>query len=266
MPVFICAIDTNIFFTKDVYYLNFKGKEIKYVPNAKIKRQDDLILKMDARMKDDTAFKLVSEFLSALSYSWDVLFDLDNFLINKIENFAWENFNNSSAGKRKIAVNESREDFLSIHPLQGDKEIMLARLYRIAKVSRPIYSQILFWWHCICYPNQDEGQVAKELDQEYLNDDSEVIKNIMENPTLSHENSKSLKGIGSYIYKSVRHAIAHIQRRPSAKSLSIDSLEELSHLYQVSSFMCKIVQQKMQEKYGMNKPDDKRYISYFNPL
>ena len=84
MPAFVCAVDTNILFMKDAYYIKFKNQQLKYIPGRK-GLQDNIILKMDRRMTGEDAFSSVTEFLSALSYSWSALFDTDGGFINNIK-------------------------------------------------------------------------------------------------------------------------------------------------------------------------------------
>lgn len=262
MPAFVCEVDTNILFMKDAYYIKFKDQQLKYIPGRK-GLQDNIILKMNRRMTGEDAFSSITEFLSALSYSWSALFDTDGGFINNIRDFSWENFNNSAAGNRKISQCESREDFILIHPLQNEVQTNLARLYRMAMISSPVYSKILFLWHCLCYPEKDEREISKNIKP--TSENNFHIENILKNPLL-HKHGKEIE-IGSYIYDCVRHSIAHINRNKNAigKSLSLDSLQEIQHLSEVSDLLHTLVRKKMQSEYCMNLADDPNYICYFLP-
>ena len=133
MNIFVCAIDTNIAFTKDKYHLRFKGSEIKYVPGYRKGCQDDLLLNMGLKMREEEAFDLITELLSALSFSWNAAFHTEGGFINMIREFNWENITCSASGNRQIVANELRDDFIFIPPIRTREEIKLVRLYRHAK-------------------------------------------------------------------------------------------------------------------------------------
>ena len=239
MSICVCAVDTNIAFTKKKYYLRFKKAEIKYVPGHKQGRQDDLLLDMK-KMREEEAFSLITDLLSTLSFNWNAVFHTDGGFINTIHQFDWENITCSASGIRQITANQPRDDFINICPLDTGKETTLARLYRTAKSSRNIYSQILFFWHCLEYSNDGKSialidKYVKDIKNVSVTDD---IEQIMENPILYKENI-SQQTFGNYIQGCIRNAIAHIERKPNTegRSITLDSLKELRHLSQVKDVL-----------------------------
>ena len=162
MSLFIYAIDTNICFTEDVYYLKFKDIHyLKYVPNHKQGRQDDLILlSNNSNIKEN--YLLITELLSALSFGLDARF-MAAFggMLEGTHTFTdLIRSNNSSAYTRRIVAERSLDNFIHVPPLDEGNETTLARLYRIANSSDDLYLKILFFWHCLCYTASENSAVS----------------------------------------------------------------------------------------------------------
>ncbi len=266
---FIFPVDTNIIFKKKEYYIKFKDKyKIKYISGYAGKEEDNLILqtKKEDRIDIEKAWMIVTELLSALSFSWNRPFDTHNCFIEQASDFTEIR---SMCGSKKIfSFNyESRDDFVCIHPLD-EEHVMLARLFRIAKTSNSIYTEILFLWHCLCWSGKGEAQAdsqtADEIN-EYSKKDiyCEDIKNVLRDGFLMKK-PRSIKSFGDYILTCIRHSTAHIERNPGAqgKNLTIDSHKELVHLNLVRKILEKMTIYKMKEKHGINKKDDPKYLSY----
>lgn len=221
MSLFIAAIDTNILFLKEYYYIQFKGYKIKYIPHGKEGRQDDLLLQMDG-LCEERAFFLITELLSSLSFGLDAIFETNSGFINHIEKIDWKNMKNSTAGKRLIQATERIDDFIQFASLKNDTQVQLARLYRVAKSANNIYAQILFFWHCLCYnTGVEESKTAEKINcltetiPQNLKVSPQDVEKIKKNKCLA-ENEKDAKNehdkLGNYIHQCVRHSIAHIER------------------------------------------------------
>ena len=248
---------------------------MKYIPGGE-KTQDNLILKMD-ELNEEQAFSLIMELLSSLSFGLNAVFDSEGGNINHLEKFDWKTVACSTVGNRRVLRVQSMEDFVYVRPLKSDKEIMLARLYRTALACNDIYSQILFFWHCLCYSKIeenkiDESKVVGLINRYHQNIPKEMdinkgdIEFILKEPFFS-KNYDSVLTIGEYIQKGIRHSIAHIVRdiKHNEKGLEIDSLQELRHLHKVKNILKAMSRYRMEYDLEMKRPDDSNYFTYFIP-
>lgn len=268
MPVFYCSVDTSIYFTRDEYYLKFKNREIKYLP-GKGKTQDLLLFKMD-ELGEEQSFSLIMELLSSLSFGLDAIFDSKGGFINHLAKFNWKDIH-SQGGNLVIFPHMRLDDFIHIRPLKDVNEIQLARLYRTALASNNIYTQILFFWHCLCYPEK-EVQAVNLINQYYKNipkemeADKKVADKILQEHIL-HTGKVTPNSLGDYIKEGIRHSIAHFTRFEDIdqKGFELDSLKELRHLHEVRDILKGMSRYRMEYDWKMKRPDESQYCSYFTP-
>ena len=258
MSIFICSIDTNVLFEESEYYLKFKGHNLKYVPKAREGSQDDLLLEMDRRMDGETAYELIVEFLSVLSFSLDAEFEMGNSSIIEGQGLALEKVQSSCAGKRRIAAWDSKKHFIPIKQISDHAQLGRIKLFRIAKTARPVYAQFLFWWHCVAYGEAKDMITAEKIDQYYSDDSYQKVDDILKEKILLKEEKHMT--VGKYIFECARHAVAHIERSPdkSGKSLDVDSLKELRHFSSINAVLEKYAKSVIE---NLAEDADEEYFS-----
>lgn len=260
MTYYICEINTNIHFQHREHYIEFEGNRIKFVSN--LKKADDLILEMKSGMDHESAHFFVTRFISILSFSYDQIFDIRPGFTQKLPGIkSFRDLKMSSADKRTIAINKSFKNFPDIYSFDGRHKIDSVRLYRLSKIAKPIYSQILLSWHSLCHAS-NEGEARKFLDRI----DNNNVKNILRNPLLYKGDNKEKITFGEYIYTCVRHAIAHIERDQTAsgRSIVIDSRKDEKHLYKVGAELIKATRKKILNDYNLPEIPNVQ-VSLFNP-
>ena len=121
-----------------------------------------------------------------------------------------------------------------MYALINERQITLARLYRIANSANDIYMKILFYWHCLVYPNQKENDAINflnDLHPQNIPRDMKLLPETLE--CILEDNHFKSKGkqLGNYIQKEIRHAIAHIKREKNEYTeLELDNIQQIRHL------------------------------------
>lgn len=223
---------------------------------------------MKRGVTEDDAYSIITELVSVLSFNWDACFYVECGFQQKIPSFKWANMRQSCAQNRQVNAYEIRENFNHVHPFK-DNEVKLARLYRIAKGAKDIYSKILFYWHILDIDNN-----ACDIINSYhgkVDNTSVDIDHIMSNPYMLNgprTNDQFNDNLGYYLQECVRNSIAHIERQScrDGRSLKIDLLGEIRHLDCVSRVLKEFARYKLDFDCGViNRHDDPEYLRYFNP-
>ena len=265
--IYAIGVDISIGFTKIEYYFRYKGVDFKYVPHYKSRETDDLICEIPRGKGQPELYELMTEFLSAFAFTNEAKVSAHDgiFIQNNIKLI---DSKNRSVNRRSIQAFEIMDEFYTISLLRTPDQIQLARLYREAFSSNNLYLRILFFWHCLVYPNLNEKSAVKfindcvdNLPQQliYIEDD---LSRFTTNKVFSN-NKNSKVSVGEYIKDSIRHSIAHIVRRPGyGTNLKIDSWEQLRHLHDVDSFIQALARYRLENEYSMKASNDLNIFRY----
>lgn len=268
--LYVYAIDTNMAFTKKVYKFKFKSIEYKYIPNHKSGKQDDLFV--ISKEEEEKNYRQVTELFSSFSLPFSLGGD-GVFIVEPrgiLHNHTvLDKYTPSSAASRSLRADIVCDDFVPVCPIIDENENKIARLYRIAKSSNDSYFKTLFLWHCLCVQNKSDDNETVCFINNNINDIHEQISNelneIINNPYFNKDSQKlDKKNLGEYIKNGFIHCISHIERKETSheKSFTLDSINELRHVNNISKILDALVTLKM-EKMGMrDRQDDTNYFSY----
>jgi hypothetical protein len=267
--IYAVGVDISIAFSKDMYYFRYKGIDFKYVPHYKNGETDDLICEIPKGSSQPDLYELITEFLSAFAFANNAKVLVHTGIVVE-NNVKLIDSKNRFVQKRSIQITEGMNEFYKISLLRTSDQIQLARLYREAFSSNNMYLKILFFWHCLVYPDLDEskavkfindcvGNLPKEL--AYMKDD---INRFDANKVfLGNRNEKV--GVGEYVKDSIRHSIAHIVRKPGyGVDLKLDSWEQIRHLHDIEFFMQVLAKYRLEKEYGMEASNDMKIFRYIS--
>lgn len=252
------GVDSSIGMTKDEYYFLYKDTEFKYIPAIKKGETDNFCGKFK-KEDEDEAYKLMSEFLSALAFFNDAEIIPHAGQIGRLLNCSIKKYKRFSPNKKSVPINTSLEEFLITYIDCPDKRT-LASLYRQARSANNVYLKVLLYWHILVYPSKREEGGAEYIDNnlENLTNSLDSLKRkvnlLKKNPVFLPKGGIE-NGLGKYIQKGIRHSIAHIVRRGDhdAKSLELDLLSEERHLNAVADILRLISRHKLEVDYELKK-------------
>ena len=267
--IYAVGVDISIAFSKDKYYFRYKGIDFKYVPHYKNGETDDLICEIPRDSSQPDLYELITEFLSAFAFANNakVLVYTGIVVGNNVKLI---DSKNRFVQKRSIQITEGMDEFYKISLLRTSDQIQLARLYREAFSSNNLYLKILFFWHCLVYPNLDEskavkfindcvGNLPKELP--YIKD---AINRFVANKVFLGNGNEEV-GVGEYVKDSIRHSIAHIVRKPGyGVDLKLDSWEQIRHLHDIEFFMQVLAKYRLEKEYAMEASNDMEIFRYIS--
>lgn len=267
--IYAVGVDISIGFTKDKYYFRYKGVDFKYVPHYKDGETDDLVCEIPKGKGQPELYELMTEFLSAFAFANNakVLVSTGIIVHNDVK---LVNSKNRFVQKKSIPAFERMDEFYYISLLQTPDQIQLARLYREAFSSNNLYLSILFFWHCLVYPDSNENRAVKFINDCVTNLPKELdyIKDSLNRFSSSRvfsDNTNSKVSVGEYIKNSIRHSIAHIVRIPGyGINLKLDSWEQLRHLSDVESFIKALARYRLENEYSMKASNDMNIFRYIN--
>lgn len=267
--IYAVGVDISIAFSKDKYYFRYKDIDFKYVPHYKNGETDDLICEIPRGSSQPALYELITEFLSAFAFANNakVLVHTGIVVGNNVKLI---DSKNRFVQRRSIQITEGMDEFYKISLLRTSDQIQLARLYREAFSSNNLYLKILFFWHCLVYPDLDEsktvtfindcvGNLPKELT--YINDG--INRFVANKVFLGNRNEKV--GVGEYVKDSIRHSIAHIVRKPGyGVDLKLDSWEQIRHLHDIEFFLQVLAKYRLEKEYDMEASNDMKIFRYIS--
>lgn len=223
----IC-FDNDHRFSRSYYLFEYKGVKFKLVQNNPRKWADSLltILPNDSRNTLEVAFKVASEFLSALS--WELK---SRIMVGGVGGGGWKaQFPLSKANPSSFTFPRIPFDGLitgynlySIPNIETKYQRTALTLYREATASNNNYLSFIFYWQVLETSNTN---AIEYVDKIYRKKRSELM--------LKDHNFSSLqlngKTLGVYLQDDCRHAIAHIKRKRGKRELDLDNLGERTRI------------------------------------
>ncbi len=267
--IYAIGVDISIGFTKDKYYFRYKGVNFKYVSHYKDGETDDLVCEIPRGKSQPEIYELMTEFLSAFAFAnrAKVLVYTGILIQNNIK---LVDSKNRFVHKRSVQTFERMDEFYKISLLRTVDQIQLARLYREAFSSNNLYLSILFFWHCLVYPDSNEDRAVEFINNfvanlpKELNYIKDSLNRFSANRVFS-DNTNSKVSIGEYIKNSIRHSIAHIVRTSGyGTDLKLDSWGQLTHLSDVEFFMQVLARYRLENEYNMKASNDMNIFRYIN--
>jgi hypothetical protein len=268
--IYAVGVDISIAFRKDTYYFRYKGVDFKYVPHHRNGETDDLVCKIPKGSSQPNMYELMTDFLSAFAFANKAKVIVQSGIVSQVD-AKLNKVNIRFSVKRSINAYEGMDEFYIISLLKTPEQIQLARLYREAFSSNNIYLKILFFWHCLVYPNVDENEAVKYIDRfvgnlpqelTYIRDD---MNRFVANNIFRRDKNTKIVSVGKYVKDSIRHSIAHIVRKPGyGIDLQLDSWDQIRHLHDIGSFMQTVARYRLENEYTMKASNDTsifRYIS-----
>lgn len=266
--IYSIAVDSSVGLRKDVYYFRYKDIDFKYVTHKNNLETDDLVCKIPPGSSQADAYALMTEFLSAFAFANDAKIIAYSGIVSQVDKKLNE-VNIRYSARRSAYPYELMEEFCYISILKTPTQIQLARLYREAFCSNNIYMNILFFWHCLVYPEVDESaavqfinKVANSLprDLDHLED---CLKRFNANKIFMNTDNLKEVSTGEYIKNSIRHSIAHIVRKPGlGVDLQLDSFEQIQHLNDVCMFLHGVARHRLVSEYEMEGANDTSIFKY----
>jgi len=265
--IYAVGVDISIAFSKEKYYFKYKGIHFKYVPHYKIGETDDLVCEIPRNSSQPELYELITEFFSAFCFANNAGVIVHTGIV--IENdIKLKDSRNRFTVKRSLRVTESMDEFYRISLLRTPEQIQLARLYREAFSSNSVYLKILFFWHCLVYPEKDEAKAVEfinrfvsNLPEEFAYMLETVNRFVLNKIFLIDANEKV--GVGEYIKDSIRHSIAHIVRKLDyGVDLKLDSWEQIRHLHDIERFLQVVVRYRLENDYDMKASNDMKIFRY----
>jgi hypothetical protein len=267
--IYAVGVDISIGFKKDVYYFYYKGVPFKYVPQYKNNETDDLVCEIPHGKTQPEIFELMTEFIAAFAFANNARAILQGGIVvqNPVKLI---DARIRSSQKRSILVTEMMDEFYYISLLRKDEQVQLARLYQEAFSANNVYLKILFFWHCLVYPNSDEKKAVSYIDNlvnnlpKDLSYVQETINRFNSNKIFLSDQNKSVT-IGEYVKDSIRHSIAHIVRKPGyGINLKLDSWDQVRHLHDIEDFLQVAARHRLENDYDMKASNDMQFFSYIN--
>ena len=267
--IYAVGVDISIGFSKDKYYFRYKGVNFKYVPQYMNDETDDLVCEIPKGKTQPEIYELITEFITAFAFANNAKASIQGGIVvhNPVKLI---DSRIRSSQKRFINVSESMDDFCKISLLQTEDQIQLARLYQEAFSANNVYLKILFFWHCLIYPNSDEKKAVKYID-DFVNNlpkelmyISDSINRFTSNKVFLSDKKNDV-GVGEYVKNSIRHSIAHIVRKPGyGIDLKLDSWEQIQHLHDIELFMRAIARYRLEKDYDMGASNDVKVFCYID--
>jgi hypothetical protein len=259
---FSIGVDSSLAMNKEEYYFIYKDTEFSYKPGYKKGDTDNFTGKFKTSFSEDEAYKLMTEFLSAHAFSTDAQIIPQPGLRSGPLSCSIKDFKGGCGQSRSIPAYERMDEFYYIAPIDTPDQATLASLYRQARSTNDnVYFSLLFYWHILVYPSQDDvdgvsyfdkitGNLPGEID--YV---QEEIKRVKRNPVFE------------YIQSGVRHSIAHIVRDGNydAKNIELDLLSEERHLNDIVNILHTVSRHKLELDYGLKEACPLEIFRYFDP-
>ncbi|PKL47446.1 MAG: hypothetical protein CVV39_05770 [Planctomycetes bacterium HGW-Planctomycetes-1] len=269
------AVDTSIELQQSLYYFRFKGVALKYSVNQKKQYTDCLSGHFPVHEYSlSNAYKLLTEFLSLWSFETDEIVmpccGIESGTPFPDEKSALK-ANIIAQDRVKVPNDTTYPTIVYLPKIETEVQDKAVRLYRVARSCINVYSQLLFFWHTLVYPSQNDndaqGYIQKFVDSK-ISGYEHVYQDIDWLIEFTNKNKEKAFGInlnrqdfGEYIRENVRNAIAHIVRA-RGKDLEIDNMNQLSHIGTISRILRDISRYKIQYTHNLSldKPHGQDYF------
>lgn len=261
MDTNIIAVDWNVEFNNDVYYILYKNNLLKYIKNEQYTANLLFFCEQDQRSE---VYKIATEFLRAFAYANDLRLLLypGGIVNNNIRNFQdIVKIINGGGGRKNIPIDTKHsEAFIYVAKVDNDEKIELLRLYTEAISTNNIYFRILFLWHTLTFPFPNDNMAVA-----YINQNFESLK---EYESYYDKLNKlkifgdiELKKIGQHIKQNIRHSIAHIVRcRDTDINIEIDDLCQISYLRIIKEILQSLAKSRLDNDFQLSVNADKECI------
>jgi len=264
MSIFAIAVDWNVKFKKDVYYIRYKGISLKYIETTNLIYNSRLITTYRSEAEIEKLYLTMTEFLRASAYINDYMIrtSIGMQLMNDVP---LKKFIGGYSEKKTIPIDIGVSEFYDVAHINNNIQAELLRLYTEANSNNNIYFQILFFWHTLVYPSKKHSDAVKYINQNIHVINSDIYNIDYINKTSTNKNITT-ENFGEYIKNNARHAIAHIVRNnPVDFSISIDNLKQEKHLYALAQALKILAKYRLDNDFNMKENAPGNICSYFNP-
>lgn len=220
------GFDNSLRLCRNVYYFEYKGIRYKLIQNNRLKWCDVLLTIITGaydKKKNDDAYVVASEFLSALSWQNGSMVKLRHSGGGGVpDNYKLKNAKPVVRDFSKIPFigHHAGYDICTIPKIETEEQRTALILFREAFSSNNDYLAFLFFWQVL--------ETEKENPNEWIN---KAYKNNRDKIHFEKEDINNLplkgKSLGHYLYDDCRNTIAHIMRKGGGKTrLKLDTPEE----------------------------------------
>lgn len=258
------VVNTNIMFPEEEYYITYKNLEIKYINRCKEKRADNVTISYsNDYFTEQDAYKTIAEYLNSLAFCHEALIEF--YPVIRTENDVdLRQVKYMSDEPRKYDCFTCVPSPCLISNIVNEEQAQLISLFNQAKSNQNCYFRLLFYWHCLVFPNKDENLAIDFINNNLNKADDFHINYIKNNPIFS-QNGKITSSFGNYVKWGVRHSIAHIIRTENyAIQLKLEDYEQIKHIGTIARILEHIARYKIEEKYNVKRfaPIDILYETY----
>jgi hypothetical protein len=220
------GFDNSLRLCRNVYYFEYKGIKYKLIQNNRLKWCDVLLTIITGaynKKKNDDAYVVASEFLSALSWQNGSMIKLRHSGGGGVpDNYKLRNAKPVIRDFPKIPFigHHTGYDICTIPKIETEEQRTALILLREASSSNNEYLSFLFFWQVL---ETEKGHASEWIDETYKNNHNKI------NLYKADIDNISLKGksLGHYLYDDCRNTIAHIMRKGGGKRrLELDTPEE----------------------------------------
>ncbi|MBA7664383.1 hypothetical protein ES703_72444 [subsurface metagenome] len=276
--VFSVAVDTSMRLEKPLYYFRFKGVALKYIVSQDKQYTDCLTGHFPvSEYPLSDAYKLLTEFLSLWSFERDEIVmpccTFENGTLFPDEKSALK-VNMIVQARVKVPKTTTCPTIVYLPKIETDIQDKVVRLYRQARSCVNVYSQLLFFWHALVYPSQNDKD-AQDYIQSFIDsqhseygyvysDIDWLIKYKKKHGKGALSENLSKDNFGEYVREDVRNAIAHIVRKWGA-SLDIDNIDQQAHIGSIGKILRYISRYKIRYTHSLSL-DKPHGMDYFMTL
>lgn len=271
---FHLAVDTNYIFHRS-FFAKYKEVEFKYVKGEN--GYADCIV-ADIYRNNEVTYALITELISAFSFSKNRAFIIDTFSSNHDQYRGKLTDREPGVTRKRMMQIDFKSENLAgdlgitahLPKIENNNETQsnLARLYRLGRAEEYVnfISSFLFYYHIIDHPCdawqnvKGESVAAKYINSFCLGTTEQHHKTLIDhvnNNRVFDKNSvtgqtQNQGELGNYIKDKVRHSVGHIIRHEwhDAHGLIIDSFEQNAHFYYLKELLRTIARDKLKKHHG----------------
>ena len=269
------AVDTAIKLKGPSHFFRFKGFALKYTVSQSEQWTDCITICYPfGECSRNKAYEIITELLSLWSFERDEPIIPGN-CITAGTPFPTEDSaldaNITTQERVKVPKTTSCDTIFYLPKIETEVQGKSVRLYRQARSCINVYSQLLFFWHTLVYPSQNDKDAqdyiqsfidSQHSEYGYVYDDIDsLIEYTNKNKERAFDKNLSRQDFGRYIREDVRHAIAHIVRK-WGRSLEIDNMSQRAHIGTINRILRYISRHKIQKEHGLSldKPHGTDYF------
>ncbi len=242
--------------------LNYKGTLFHYKPGSKPSDSDNLICSMNGQSYADL-YKKAYELFSAISFAEQLKVLLGGGIMDVPMVASIKEMNIGQTEQRLIPIVELRPFLRSIALIETAEQEALLRLFRHAYSNNDPYTQLLFYWHTLVYPDLEEDKAVQFINDNFSKIEPDLPSFRKEATERQFANSDKIVDFGTYIKTGARHSVAHIVRKwKDYDSLEMDNLKQIWHVQYLVEILERLARLKLIITCGIRIGHDPKILEF----